>query len=209
MAENVVSHLEVFKRRLTGVSMPASGLPVAVNGVLTDLLQEQAVNSWKVVGDTTATVALLRLSPADPSAITTSQPGRSQVTFRKKPPSQVRRDRKRAGDQQKARPDQASVLDFFDCSMPLFMPTPLPNELTLTVGLLENNSMTVHTLSVRQMHVKPGETKQTVVFYNCLSLTLSSKPQHHHQLSKWDTSKKKTHTSTEKQKRKSVVRDTT
>ena len=122
MAENVVSHLEVFKRRLTGVSMPVSGLPVAVNGVLTDLLQEQALNSWKVVGDTTATVALLRFSPADPAAITASQPGRSQVTFRKKPPSQVRRDRKGAGDKQKARPDQASVLDFVDCSMPLFMP---------------------------------------------------------------------------------------
>ena len=173
------------------------------------------MNSWKVVGDTTATVALLRLSPADPAAITTSQPGRSQVTFKKKPPSQVRRDRKRAGDQQKARPDQASVSDslfFVDCSMPLFMPTPLPKELTLTVGLLENNSLIVHTLSVRQMHVKPGGgggTKQTVVFYKCLSLTLSSVPQHHHQLSKWDTSEKKTHTSTEKQKRKSVVRDTT
>ena len=83
----------------------------------------------------------------------------------------------------------------------------------MTVGLLKNNSLTVHTLSVRQMLIKPGRKKQTVVFYNCLSLTpsltLSSMPQHHPQLSTWNTLKKKTHTSTWKQKQKSVVRDTT
>ena len=49
--------------------MPVSGLPVAVNGVLTDLLQKQALTSWKVAGDMTATVAVLRFSPADPAAI--------------------------------------------------------------------------------------------------------------------------------------------
>ena len=43
--------------------MPVSGLPVAVNAVLTDLLQEQALTSWKVVGDTTVTVVVLRFSP--------------------------------------------------------------------------------------------------------------------------------------------------
>ena len=104
--------------------MPVSGLPVAVNGVLTDLLQEQALTSWKVVGDTTVTVVVLRFSPADPATIATSQPDHSQVTFRKKPPSQVQRDCKRAEERQKARADQASVLDFANCSMPLFMPTP-------------------------------------------------------------------------------------
>ena len=122
-SENFVSHLEVSKRRLIGVNMPLSGLPVAVNGVLTDL-QEQALTSWKVVGDTTVTVVVLRFSPADPATIATSQPDHSQVTFRKKPPSQVQRDCKRAEERQKARADQASVLDFANCSMPLFMPTP-------------------------------------------------------------------------------------
>ena len=43
--------------------MPVSGLPVAVNAVLIDLLQEQALTSWKVVGDTTVTVVVLRFSP--------------------------------------------------------------------------------------------------------------------------------------------------
>ena len=62
-SENV-SHLEVSKRRLFGISMLVSGLPVAVNGVLTDLLQQQALTSWKVAGDTTATVALDWPTPA-------------------------------------------------------------------------------------------------------------------------------------------------
>jgi len=123
-SEHFVSHLEVSERRLIGINMPVSGLPVAVNGVLTDLLQEQALTSWKVVGDTTTAVVVLRFSPADPAAITTSQPGRSQVTFRKKPPSRVRRDRMGAEERLKARADQASVSDISDCSMPLFMPTP-------------------------------------------------------------------------------------
>ena len=67
--------------------MPVSGLPVAVNGVLTDLLQEQTLTSWKVVGDMTVTVVVLRFSPTDPATITTSQPDRSQVTCRKKHPA--------------------------------------------------------------------------------------------------------------------------
>ena len=36
--------------------MPLSGLLVAANGALNDLLQEQALTSWKVVGDANATV---------------------------------------------------------------------------------------------------------------------------------------------------------
>ena len=96
-------NFEVSKRRLTVVSMPVSGPPVAVKGDLTDPPQEQGLTSWKVVGDTTATVAVLRFSPADPAAITTWQPGLSQVTFRRKPPSQVRRYCKGAEERQKAR----------------------------------------------------------------------------------------------------------
>ena len=76
-----MSHLEVSKRQSVGANMPVSGLPVATNRVLTDLLQEQALPSWKVVGDTNASIVVFRFSSA---AITTSQPGRSQVTFRKK-----------------------------------------------------------------------------------------------------------------------------
>ena len=115
--------MEVSKRQLIGINMPVSGLPVAVKGVLTDLLQEQALTAWKVVGDTTATVVVLRSSTTDPAAITTSQRGRLQVTFRKKPPSQVQRDCK-AEKRQKAIADQASVLDTSDCLVSLFMPTP-------------------------------------------------------------------------------------
>ena len=53
------------------------------------------------------------------------QPGRSQVTFRKKPPRKVRRDCKKAEKRQKARTDQASVLEASDYSVSLSMPTQL------------------------------------------------------------------------------------
>ena len=102
--------------------MAVSGLPVAVHRDLTDLLEEQALASWKVVGDINDTVVVF--STSGPVAITTSQPGRLQVPFRQKPPKRVRRDRKRVEEEQKARADQASFLDPSDCSMPLFMPIP-------------------------------------------------------------------------------------
>ena len=81
----------------------------------------------------------------------TSQPGRSQITFRKKPSSQVRRYRKRAEERQKARTDQASVLDLSVTARCLYLcQHHLPNAGTDTdtVGLLENNSLTVHTFGV-------------------------------------------------------------
>ena len=81
--------------------MPVSGLPVAANGVLTDLLHEQALSSSKVVGDTTATVVVLRFSPADQAAITTSQSGRHKSHSGRSHPAEYekivrkqRRDRK-------------------------------------------------------------------------------------------------------------------
>ena len=113
-----------------------------MNWVLADLLQEQAP-------DFLESSVLLVFSPADPDAITTSQPGRSQVTFRKKPPSQVRIDRKRAVDKQKARADQKSVYILLIARCLYLCQHHLPKEMTLTVGMLENNSLTVHKLSVR------------------------------------------------------------
>ena len=155
---------------------------------------------------------MLRFSPADPAAITTSQPDRSQVTFRKKPPSQVQRDCKRAEEGQKATADQASVLDLSNCSMPLFMPTPPAKRTDIDSSPAEKQLADSAHVEC-ETNARETRKKQTVVFYNCLSLTpsltLSSMPQHRPQLSTWNTSKKKTHTTTRKQKRKSVVRDTT
>ena len=144
--------------------MPVSGLLAAVNGVLTDMLQEQGPTSRKAVEDTIRPPQWLCCGCLAPTRlhIANFQPGHSQVTVRKKPPSQVRRDRKKAEKRQKARTDQASVLEPSDYSLSLSTPTHLlkrkeKRTTTLTVGLMENNSLTVHTLSVRQPHVEPGE----------------------------------------------------
>ena len=138
--------------------MPVSGLPVAVNAVLTDLLQEQALTSWKVVGDTTVTVVVLRFSPPtlpplqllNPTAHKShsrriSHPARYEEIVREQ-----RRDRKQELIRQ--------VFQIFLIARRLYLcQHHLPNEVTLTVGLLKNNSLTVHTLSVIQTRVKPGK----------------------------------------------------
>ena len=57
--------------------MPVSRLPVSSSEWSPDRPASRAspdVLEIKVVGDTTATVAVLRFSPADPAAITTCQP---------------------------------------------------------------------------------------------------------------------------------------
>ena len=154
------------KRWLTGINMPVSGLPVAMNGILTDLLQEQALPSWKVVEDTTVTVVVLRFSPTGRPCCHYNFSTRaltSRIQEEATQPSTKRSYGSRG--ETKSKSDQASVSDTSDCSMPYLCQHNLPNELTLTVALLKSNSLTVHTLSVRQTHVKPGRTKQTVVFY--------------------------------------------
>ena len=52
-------------------------------------------------------------------------------------------------DKEKARADQASVYILLIARCLYLCQHHLPKKLTLTVGLLENNSLTVHTLSVR------------------------------------------------------------
>ena len=76
--------------------MPVSGLPVAVKNTLDALLQNYVVSSWKITGDrNNNTVFIFRLTAQ--SSYTTSQPlGLRTFHYRKKPPSQVLRDKRRA-----------------------------------------------------------------------------------------------------------------
>ena len=113
--------------------MPVAGLPAAVEGTLEVLLMENQLSSWKVSSVGPKTVVVLRLtdltSVAEHSTNTVQQ-------YRRKPPSQQNRDKKRAGDhskrfsQQKERQtdrlrnQQAS--DFTDFGFELFNKTPGP-----------------------------------------------------------------------------------
>ena len=72
--------------------MPISGLPVSLEAVLGSLLQQNSISSWKVTGTGAEnTVVVLRLTSqthADIEPPTT-------LRYRKKPPSQLKRDRER------------------------------------------------------------------------------------------------------------------
>ena len=96
--------------------MPVSGLPVAVEKTLSSLLEDNAVSSWKVVGEGDNTVVVLRLKPANPSLSTTMADPvvnrASQVQYyRRKPPSQVRRDIERATNRRQQGDQQSSECD--------------------------------------------------------------------------------------------------
>ena len=84
------------KTALIAKSMPVSGLPVAAEITLDALLQKNVVSSWKITGDrNNSTVFILRLTAQ--SSDMNSQPlGLRTVRYRKKPPSPVLRDERRA-----------------------------------------------------------------------------------------------------------------
>ena len=76
--------------------MPVSGLPVAAEITLDALLQKNVVSSWKITGDrNNSTVFILRLT-AQSSDINSQPLSLRAVHYRKKPPSQVLRDKRRA-----------------------------------------------------------------------------------------------------------------
>ena len=78
--------------------MPVAGLPAAVEGTLEVLLMENQLSSWKVSSEGSKTVVVLRLtaltSMAEHNTHTVQQ-------YRRKPPSQQNRDKKRAEEYSK------------------------------------------------------------------------------------------------------------
>ena len=146
-------------------------------------------------------VVVLRFSPANPVTVTTSQAGCPHATFGRKPPSQIRRDRKRAEERQKnkERPGKS------------FKSSSLFSTFLYADATRKLKNIPLTPTSVKQVHVKPGKGKQ-IVFYTCFSLTptmtLSSIPQHYHQLLIFETSRKTTRDWTRKQRSKFLLRDT-
>ena len=83
--------------------MTAVGLPTAAGTALQALLHEHFVTSWKIVGSGENLTFVLRLSPAAIDSYTATSFAHTQDNkeppvqcYRRKPPSQIRRDQKRA-----------------------------------------------------------------------------------------------------------------
>ena len=75
--------------------MPVAGLPAAVEGTLEVLLMENQLSSWKVSSEGSKTVVVLCLTALTSMTTHTVQP------YRRKPPSQQNRDKKRAEEHNK------------------------------------------------------------------------------------------------------------
>ncbi|KAK7445359.1 hypothetical protein BaRGS_00040347, partial [Batillaria attramentaria] len=92
-----------FARNLLNiaVNMPVEGLPPTVEAMLNALLTKNSLSPYKIEGRGDSAVVILRL--------TGGQPPNMARTYRKKPPSQVRRDKKRAEEKRAADTNQAGV----------------------------------------------------------------------------------------------------
>ena len=71
--------------------MTVTGLPAAADIVLSTLLATETLSSWKVDGNENQTVVVLRFTKGQPFAM-----DNAQARFRRKPPAQIARDRKRS-----------------------------------------------------------------------------------------------------------------
>ena len=81
--------------------MPVAGLPAAAETALNALLADNNVSSWKIVGEGASTVIILRHNPQSYSSAENMADSNSThgQHFRRKPPSQIRRDQERSRQQ--------------------------------------------------------------------------------------------------------------
>ena len=107
--------------RQTG-KMPVAGLPTALDSALEVLLTENAVSSWKISAEGRKTIVVLRLvTTTDPDMADFTHPHTATQHFRRKPPSQVRRDQRRAAERTRQNPEASE-----HSPSGLFQPTPPP-----------------------------------------------------------------------------------
>ncbi|KAK7461596.1 hypothetical protein BaRGS_00038640 [Batillaria attramentaria] len=121
-----------FARNLLNiaVNMPVEDLPPTVEAMLNALLTENSLSPYKIEGRGDSAVVILRL--------TGGQPPNMARTYRKKPPSQVRRDKKRAEEKRAADTNQAGVSPS--------SPSPLLMSAPPTASLEQCTSSSVHQL---------------------------------------------------------------
>ncbi|KAL8576533.1 hypothetical protein ACOMHN_003091 [Nucella lapillus] len=108
--------------------MPVVGLPTALEVTLGALLQQNRLTSWKIAGEGDNTTVVIRLKSDTVSSSGTCQQGDvTPQVFRRKPPSSLARDQRRAEERRTAvRQDQQKASDISptDTSQSLFLPTP-------------------------------------------------------------------------------------
>ena len=75
--------------------MPVTGLPAMLESILNNILKESQLSSFKLCGDQrgSKTVLVIRFEAMADMSMSTQLCSTSPATFRKKSPSQIRRDR--------------------------------------------------------------------------------------------------------------------
>ena len=105
--------------------MPVEGIPVFIERLLNAALQDMSVSSFKVDGNGAQTVTVLRLSATTTTA-SIGHPTHTHdfnATYRRKCPSQVRRDRQRA-NQFRGKQKASDCFSYPRSPPSLFMSTP-------------------------------------------------------------------------------------
>ena len=115
--------------------MPVNGLPLTVENALSGLLVEGSISSWKITGGEKYAVLTLRFAMADhdQTGENCGQVKQSTVTqFRRKPPSQIKRDSTRRKVWQSSRDsdadkDNSDVESVFSDNVTLVKTPPVVN----------------------------------------------------------------------------------
>ena len=99
--------------------MPVTGFPATLERTLSALMVDNTISSWKVAGEGDNTTIVLRLKPVCGPATSTASMAdpvlnrETQVQYyRRKPPSQIRRDKERARKQQQQQATDFTVQNY-------------------------------------------------------------------------------------------------
>ena len=94
-------------RPLSEGNMSALGLPRSLENLLTTLMSDHHLSSWKVASEGGKAVIVLRLNQtACEDGNSNTQPLHTNGSWRKKSPSQTQRDRQRAADRRQQQQNQ-------------------------------------------------------------------------------------------------------
>ena len=137
--------------------MPVAGLPTALDSALEALLTENAVSSWNISAEGRKTTAVLRLvTTTDPDMADFTHPNTAtqhfRQHFRRKPPSQVRRDQRRTAERTRQNPEASE-----HSPSGLFQPTPPP-----TTTVAAHPTHVLHALLTTVHRPAVGPVTQTV-----------------------------------------------
>jgi hypothetical protein len=123
--------------------MPVAEIPAALERVLGTLLVDNTITSWKVAAEGSNTTLVVRLVTAGPDQHGAScQQSSQHATYRKKPPSQIRRDQQRAYARLQAKNNelrQASDISFPNPPISNIAPKVVSESVQSELGLFDNS----------------------------------------------------------------------